>query len=262
MKKPSSAKSLTDVADQRPKEFGAWLNWSEVEKLCRLKLRPASVWPVLLAVLLTSRRYGNQDARLGIEQLAELTGLSSRTVQRALTHLSQMGLVVRPERYRRLQITLAPAQKPAGGAKKLAPPALEAISERGVNKVAPPIRQQADASPTCIYVSDIEMMVDAAVSFTPRQRKVISDVFAAVVELGNDPWQLTLAREHAARLKMPPNTTYMQAFVAIAQSGNRVGARDFVKAVLALRSDSRVQGRELELSVVGERAVEGVSEES
>ena len=62
---------------------GAWLPWEAAERLCRLKLGPASRWQVLLAVVLTSARFGGRDAWLRVGDVTGMTGLSARTVKAA-----------------------------------------------------------------------------------------------------------------------------------------------------------------------------------
>ena len=74
--------------------------------LLQLRLRPASQWQVFLTVLLTSVRYGGQDAKLGIDDLCNLTGLSSRTVKGAVSALCKSGYLVRVRRSRLLSVPL------------------------------------------------------------------------------------------------------------------------------------------------------------
>ena len=85
---------------------GAWLPWPVVETLLRLRLRPCSQWQVYLAVLLTSARYGGQDAKLGIDDLCDLTGLAPRTVKGAVSALCKSDFIVREGRARRLSVPL------------------------------------------------------------------------------------------------------------------------------------------------------------
>jgi len=88
------------------KRVGAWLPWRVVETLLLLKFRPCSQWQVYLAVLCTSARYGGQDAKLGIDDLCDLTGLSPRTVKAAVSNLCKRGLIVRVRRSRLLRVPL------------------------------------------------------------------------------------------------------------------------------------------------------------
>src|SRR5258705_10657149 len=74
---------------------GAWVPWTTAEALFVLQLRPASLWQVLNAVVLTSARYGGRDAQLGIDDLARMTGLSHRTVKGALTKLADLQILSR-----------------------------------------------------------------------------------------------------------------------------------------------------------------------
>lgn len=93
-------------------ERGAWLPWHVVEQLARLNLRRPSSWRVFLAILTTCARYGGGDALLGIDDLAGMTGLSTRTVKGALAELRAAGLVVRTGRTRRLFVPLLAAGPP------------------------------------------------------------------------------------------------------------------------------------------------------
>ena len=85
---------------------GAWLPWPVVASLLQLRLRPCSRWQVFLAVLLTSARYNGQDAKLGIDDLCDLTGLAPRTVKSAVSALCKSGLLVRVRRSRLLRVPL------------------------------------------------------------------------------------------------------------------------------------------------------------
>ena len=90
----------------RPSERGAWLPWSVIEQLVKLRLRPASRWQVLLLLAATSCRYGRKEARRSVEEIADATGLSNRTVKAALADLIEAGFVRRVGRYRKLVVTL------------------------------------------------------------------------------------------------------------------------------------------------------------
>jgi hypothetical protein len=84
--------------------------------------------------------------------------------------------------------------------------------------------------------------------FSDRQAQAIADVLTEATELlGADVDQLPLKDTHATRLGLPPSTTYAEALEAVLATGSRKQARDFTGAVLALRSDARVQGFELAL---------------
>jgi hypothetical protein len=74
---------------------------------------------------------------------------------------------------------------------------------------------------------------------------VIDDVFAeSSVFLGSDPMLLSTPVQLMTKLKSP--TTYRDACDRIVAANDRRGAGLFVRAVLALRRDERVQGRELQ----------------
>jgi hypothetical protein len=77
---------------------------------------------------------------------------------------------------------------------------------------------------------------------------VIDDVLAEATELlGADAGRLTLPDAQAQHLNLPTGATYSDARAAVEASGDRRRARDFTRAVLALRRDQRVQGGELGL---------------
>ncbi|VTR94312.1 unnamed protein product [Gemmata massiliana] len=91
------------------REYGAWVPWSVVERVQRLRLRPASRWQVLFTILTTSCRYGGKEARLSIRDIAGRTGLSERTVKGALADLIRAGHVRRQGRYGKLVVAFLPA---------------------------------------------------------------------------------------------------------------------------------------------------------
>ena len=95
---------MPDISNK--KRAGAWLPWSVAESLLRMRLRPCSRWQVYLAVLLVSARYGNQDAKLRIDDICEITGLAPRTVKGAVSALCKSGLIVREGRTRLLSVPL------------------------------------------------------------------------------------------------------------------------------------------------------------
>ena len=92
-------------------EHGAWVPWLLVERAQRLRLRPTSRWQVFFAILVTSCRFGGKEARLTVQQIAERTGLSTRTVKGSLVDLIRAGHVRRMGRYGRLVVTLLPPTK-------------------------------------------------------------------------------------------------------------------------------------------------------
>ena len=114
-----------------------------------------------MAALLTSSRYGGRPARLGIANLSQMTGLSTRTVKRALSQLLRQGILVRRGRYGWLQISLGGAEAKAGGANKLAPPATKKPSRGRANKLALPMGQQAGPSPT-VFMFSFYLLIDTS----------------------------------------------------------------------------------------------------
>jgi hypothetical protein len=117
----------------------------------------------------------------------------------------------------------------------------------GAHKLA-----QACTSPTSIYVSCNKGRVGVGDTFTPKQRAVIGDVLAEATQLlGSDAAGLRLEAGVANRLGLADGATFGEALRAIAAGGDRRRAGAFVRAVLALRRDPRVQGYELDLSSPG-----------
>ena len=222
---------------------GAWLPWSQVKALCRLRLRPASHGQVFVAVLMTSARYGGREAHLGVGDLAEMTGLAPRTVKAALTGLIGRKLLVRKGRYRRLAVNLGDDAKVDGVVTPSAPPRSRTAAG-GADKPAPPRCKQACTSPTSIDVSSFEKK--STDSFSAKQRAFIADVLAeATGLLGSDVNLLAMPDEQAAVLGLASPINYGDAYAELTRTGDRVQARDFTGAVKALRRDKRVQGQDL-----------------
>jgi hypothetical protein len=82
--------------------------------------------------------------------------------------------------------------------------------------------------------------------FTPTQQRVVTDVMTeSSTMLGSDSWQLEVLDPLRENLGLTGPVTYAQALAAVGKRGRKVQARDFVRAVLALRGDERVQGEEV-----------------
>jgi len=82
--------------------------------------------------------------------------------------------------------------------------------------------------------------------FSDRQAELIVDVFdEAAALLGSNPLDLDIPEADAVRLGLNSPMTYGQAYRLVATGGSPAKARDYVRAVLALRRDKRVQGKEL-----------------
>jgi hypothetical protein len=178
-------------------------------------------------------------------------------VKAALSALIARDLLIRIGRYRCLRVNLGGEAGVVGGATLPAPPTEARTGERGAGKVAPPGRnrrgadkvapprcKQACPSPTSIYVSSLrDTSTD---SFTPKQKALIADIFSESTGLlGSDVALLTIPEELALAMGVAPPISYGEAFEAVARAGDRAMARDYMHAVLTLRRDDRVQGREL-----------------
>jgi hypothetical protein len=82
--------------------------------------------------------------------------------------------------------------------------------------------------------------------FSPSQQRVISDVMAEASELiGRSAWELDVSAETALPLGLVGPVTFQGAIAALIANGDKTLARAFVKAVLTLRQDRRVQGEEV-----------------
>jgi hypothetical protein len=244
-----SAESAASDHRSPPKTPGAWVLWPEVEALCRLKLKPSSHWQVLLTVYLTSQRYNGNDARLSVADIARMTGLAERTVKGAVTVLRRQKLLVRVGRYRRLKVDLPTATTKVGGADTVAPPVREQTIPGGADMSAPRKGNHVCPSPTSLYVSSScirEISSGESGTFSGAQQRVIDDVVAeSFVLLGSDPMLLTISAWLMTKLGLESPITYADAYDQIVAANDRRGAGLFVRAVLALRQDERVQGREL-----------------
>ncbi len=149
------------------KGMGVWIPLDIAVHLPRLALRPPSMWQVFIVILTVWCRYGCREARLGIRDLSEATGLSRRAVQTALSMLISNGLVRRIGRRGRLEVVTDTLYQMTGGCSTApavdhrsamhpgtAADRADSTSPRGADKVAPPRRTQACASPISIYVQD------------------------------------------------------------------------------------------------------------
>jgi hypothetical protein len=209
------------------------LPWDLATWVCRLDLRPPSVWRTFLAVLLTARRYGGCDAYLSGEDLAQMTGLSLRAVKAALAALTGSGVLMRPAARRHLRVNL-PVTAVVDAPGRM----------QGARSSAPQGCKLACTFPTSLASFSSEE--DSVGAFTPRQQDVIDDVLAEASELlGHDAGGLLLTDTQLDQLGLPPRTTIGEARATIAAAGDSRQARDFTRAVLALQRDSRVQGEDL-----------------
>ena len=194
----------------------------------------------------TAYRYGGTEAQLSIKAIASKTRLSDRTVQSALTSLIRQGVISREGRCCRLRIHLDAIVRGPGSACTSALPGTEKVTAGSANTFARRKRKQACASPTSLYSLDLKE--GNASCFSPKQLKLIADVMADATDLlGIDASQLSVLDDHLTRLGMHPPVSYAEAFARVTSSGERRKARDYVRAVLHLKTDERVQGQELAL---------------
>jgi len=225
--------------------YGAWVPWEIAERLPRLRLGPSSRWQVFQAVLMTWYRYGQDEARLGIKEIAAVTGLCTRTVKAALKDLLRSGLLRRRGRYKRLVVDLDVLRNSTSSAACLTGANVTmSQDERGADIPAPPKGTQACTSPTSSYVLEKDSKGGAV--FSKKQTAVIQDVLEEASELlGSDAAALPIPTNFTGPLGLPEGTTYGMALHQIRANGTPHGAGKFTAAVLALRHDQRVQGEEL-----------------
>jgi hypothetical protein len=89
--------------------------------------------------------------------------------------------------------------------------------------------------------------LEVPAGFSARQRSIILRVLAeASGLLGSEAGNLAIPTDFARRIGLRTSMTYLEAFEYLRAHGGRGQASMFVAAVLALRSDERVQGRELD----------------
>jgi hypothetical protein len=190
-------------------------------------------------------RYGGQDARLGVTDIGSMTGLAPRTVKAALAVLLQQNLLVRVGRYKRLRINLTVQDAALVRADVSSPSAGTTEAAGGAGKFAPRKCSQACTSPTCINVS-LGNDNDKAIPFTGKQQALIADLFAEATELlGSDATLLTVPTPQAIRMGLEVPITYGAVYANIISTGHPVDAGAFTRAVLALRRDVRIQGRDI-----------------
>lgn len=198
--------------------IGACSPWTAVRAIFQMRLPAGSRRQLFLAIMLSSACYGNRDARLGIADLAKLTGLAPRTIKTAVAALINAGLVVRVKRCRYLRVTL-------------------------------PVREDDDDNRHENHQQHqrVDQKRDRTSGiFTVRQLETILGVLADVSALsGADAGSLTLPATVAGRLGLAVGTTYAEAVELIGRSGTRKQAHVLTGAILGLRRDERVQGKDL-----------------
>jgi DNA-binding Lrp family transcriptional regulator len=209
-----------------------------------LNLRPASVAKVFWAVFLTWCRYGQKEARLEISTLAEMTGLGKRTAQAAISELLDRGLIVRVGRYSRFRIVLPQVDLSTGDRGNPIETETSSAVPGSANKLAHRTRSQACASPTVNMFSSL--IENSREAFTAKQLAVVTDVAHEASELlGHDVGGLTVNEKYITAFGITSASTYADALRRVVAEKSPVMARDFTKAMLALRDDDRVQGVEL-----------------
>lgn len=244
MPSSSSLQPSTNGVSADAKVPGAWVPWPLVEAMVRLDLKPASCLRVFTVIFMTWCRYGCNEARLTTMDLASATGLGKRTVQAAVSTLLAQGLIERIGRYGRFRVAISPPKNMPRNVKMLASGSMVRRRGRGAGSSAPPTRTDGCASSTVSMFYSLEDIREG--TFTDRQRSVITDVFMEASQLlGGDAGELQIPERDAVALGLATQTCYREALSAVVVSQNRKMARDYVRAVLALRGDERVQGREL-----------------
>jgi hypothetical protein len=266
VKAPNESGGLSTSKPRIPSESstprGAWLAWPTAAAVCELDLRRPSLWRVFLAVLLTSARYGGREARLSTADLARMTKLAPRTVKGAVAELVNRQHLIRPTRYQRYLVNIPGMYSPPGSGYKPSRPRRGSATRRGADDPAPRRCTNACTSPTSIYVSSGKREKCAG-TFSSSQSRLISEVIAEATELfGGEAAQLRMPEELARSIGLSPPISYAGAQIVIERSGNRVMARDYTKAVLLLRRDERVVGRDLPTIATSEVEDDGIAHQS
>jgi hypothetical protein len=239
------ALSNAAATERSTQRRGAWLEWQTAMAVCELDLRRPSLWRVFLAVLFTSERYGGREARLSTADLTRMTGLAARTVKGAVADLVSRRLLIRTARYERYVVNLAGMPTVPAAREETLLSTGGVVAERGADRSAPRACTEACTSSTSLYVSS-DSSEKSGGTFTHRQSRLIADVMAEADELlGRDVAQLLMPGVHARSIGLPVPISYGDALRTVAESGDKVMARDFTKAILALRADERVVGRDL-----------------
>jgi len=225
---------------------GAWVPWEIATRLPQMNLRPQSRWQVFLAVLMTWLRYGRTEAKLSIQDICRITGLSARTVKVSLGDLESCGLVRRVGRYKRLIIVVDAMPEVASASPSVPHEGLTPESAGTMDESVAPACQPA----CCTFPISCEVFLArldrGSTPFSTKQMGVIRDLMRESAELlGGNPFGLRLKGKFSRQLGLPDDATYGEALNTVLTSGVSGQARKFVAAVLALRRDARVQGQEL-----------------
>jgi hypothetical protein len=188
---------------------------------------------VFLAVLFIWCRYGRKEAWLTAGKIAELTGLSERTVKAAIKDLVAIGVIRRIGRAGKFEVILPP--QPAG------PPTVI----DGEDKVALPTCTGDCPSPNSTFSSSLDK---ERVGLAKKQVVAIERTLAsASVLLGDDAGALPLLAETAHALGLPRGLSFHGAFERLRYGCNVQTAHCFTGAVLSLHNAERIQGKDLPL---------------
>ena len=189
-----------------------------------------STWNVLIAIALQQYRYGGNEAKITQPTVAKRTERSLSTVKRSVQKLCDIGLLEKlgRGRWRLIRVnTVTPICK-------------RNTKRKGVNTVTPSKGHRVDTYPTLLFSLLKNKSNEAALSvFTPKQRRLISDLISEISELlGHDALGLPTKRGDR-------NISFREWGQEIVRASDKIGARNFVKALLLLRKDERVVGTEL-----------------
>jgi hypothetical protein len=223
-------------------EPGAWIPWNLYAPLVQLRLKP-SRWQVLLAILLPWYRFDQKVVFLTIKQISERTGRCKRTVQYALSDLVGRGIVRRIGRRGKL-VVVAEAIKSSADSCRVRQHLRQTVhvSDRQMS------RHKGDGPRRSCSTS--RSSTDGGSStFTLKQRAAIEGCFGNASELlDEDARGLSVPESVVAKLGLEAPISYGQAYQILDQAGRSAACGAFVRAVLKLQTDERVQGRELDLS--------------
>jgi len=242
----------------RSNQPGVWVPDAVFKALWTLRLE-SSDWNVLLVVLYLQHRYGGREAKITLKRIGEEAGLSRSTVKRAVRRLITSGHLQRRKRGI-LHLTLgentptplpAPGRPAHKGVNMVTPSVPETAEHEGSNIVTPSRVQHADPFPTTISLLDKTSSSSAedlgAGPFSRKQAGVVADVLRKVSgSLGRDALDLTVVTLGDGEPHQATGKTFREWFSEVTATGNKAEAGRFVRAVLALRTDPRVVGMELD----------------
>lgn len=216
------------------KGSGTWVP-AEVFKTWESLRLDSSTWNTFLAIANQQYRYGGTEAHITLQVVADRTGYSIATVKRSVAELQKKNLLTNLKRgHWRLK----------GISKVIPSPSPEKKCE-SIDMVIPQKYQHNDTFTILLFSSSInkeENSIDAATPFTKKQISMLNSLFIQISELlCENPMELAIPNFGNGDTQR----TYGSWLREIVAAQDRREAGRFVGAMLKLRKDERVVGREL-----------------